>query len=55
MTIDKEGKMTNFKPVSNIGYELDLIRVLQTMENWTPSKANGKPTIEPKIISFEIR
>jgi hypothetical protein len=55
MTIDKEGKMTNFKPISNIGYELDLIRVLQTMENWTPSKVNGKPTIEPKIISFEIQ
>jgi hypothetical protein len=55
MTIDKEGKMTNFIPVSNIGYELDLIRALQTMENWTPTKVNGQATIQPKLISFEIR
>ena len=54
-TIATDGKMANFKPVSNIGYELDLIRVLQTMDNWTPTKINGKPTIQPKIISFEIR
>lgn len=55
MTINKEGKMTNFQPVSNLGYEFDLIRALQTMENWTPTKVNGKPTIQPKLISFEIR
>ncbi len=55
MTINKKGKMTNFKPISNIGYEYDLIRVLQTMNNWTPTKVNGKPTIQPKIISFEIK
>ncbi|HJW18431.1 MAG TPA: hypothetical protein VJ499_14975 [Flavisolibacter sp.] len=55
MTIDKEGKMTNFQPVSNLGYEFDLIRALQTMDNWTPTKINGKPTIQPKLISFEIR
>jgi hypothetical protein len=55
MTIDTEGKMTNFKPVSDIGYEYDLIRALQTMDNWTPTKVNGKPTIQPKVISFEIR
>src|SRR6476620_826525 len=46
MTIDAEGKMTNFIPVSNTGYELDLIRALQTMENWTPTKINGKRTIQ---------
>jgi hypothetical protein len=55
MTIDAEGKMTNFKPVSDIGYEFDLIRALQTMDKWTPTKVNGKPTIQPKVISFEIR
>lgn len=54
-TIGTDGKMTNFKPVSDIGYEFDLIRVLQTMDNWTPTKINGKPTIQPKVISFEIR
>ena len=55
MTIDQDGKMTNFKPVSNIGLEDELIRVLQTMDRWTPKKINGKPTIEPKIIRFEIK
>jgi len=55
MTIDSNGKMTNFKPVSNTGYEFDLILVLETMDNWTPTKVNGKPTIQPKIINFEIR
>jgi hypothetical protein len=54
-TINAEGKMTNFKPVSNTGHEIDLIRVLQTMRNWTPKEINRKPTIEPRIISFEIR
>ena len=54
-TIDTDGKMTNFKPASDIGYEFDLIRVLQTMDDWIPTKINGKPTIQPKIISFEIR
>lgn len=55
MTINEKGKMTNFKPVSNIGYENELIRVLQTMNNWTPTKVNGKPTIQAKLISFEIK
>lgn len=55
ISIDKDGKMTNFKPISNIGYESDLIQVLQTMKNWTPTKVNGKPIIQPKIISFEIK
>ena len=55
MTINEKGQMTNFKPISNIGYEYDLIRVLQTMKNWKPTKINGKPTIQPKIISFEIK
>jgi hypothetical protein len=54
-TIDTDGKMTNFKLVSSIGYESDLIRVLQTMDNWTPTKINGKPTTQTKLISFEIR
>lgn len=53
-TIDTDGKMTNFKPVSNTGHESDLIEVLETMENWRPTKINGKPTIQPKIISLEI-
>jgi hypothetical protein len=55
MTIDTNGKMINFKPASELGYEFDLIRVLQTMDNWTPTKVNGKPTIQPKVISFVIR
>ena len=54
-TISTDGKMTNFKPVSNTGYEFDLIRVLETMDNWTPTTVNGKPIIQPKIIGFEIR
>lgn len=54
-TIDIEGKMTNFKPISDTGYEFDLIQVLQNMGNWIPTKINGKPTIQPKIINFEIR
>jgi antitoxin component YwqK of YwqJK toxin-antitoxin module len=54
-TVDRDGKMTNFKPVSNIGYENELIQVLRTMKNWSPSKINGKPTVQPKIIRFEIR
>jgi antitoxin component YwqK of YwqJK toxin-antitoxin module len=53
-TIDKDGKMTNFKSISNTGHEFDLIKVLQTMSNWTPTKINGTPTIQPKIISFKI-
>lgn len=53
-TIDTEGKMTNFKPVSNTGHEWDLIEVLETLDNWRPMKINGKPTIQPKIISLEI-
>ena len=52
--IDKDGKMTNFRPLSRIGHELDLIEVLQTMDNWTPMKVNGKPTIQPQVVSLEI-
>lgn len=55
MTIDYDGKMSNFIPVSTIGYEWDLIRVLRTMDHWTPTKVNGKPTILTKLVSFEIR
>lgn len=52
--INTEGKMTDFKPLSNTGNEYLLIGVLQSMDNWIPAKANGKPMIQPKIISFEI-
>jgi hypothetical protein len=55
MTIDKTGKMTNFQPVTRNGMETELIRVLQTMGRWSPTKIDGVPTIQPKIISFEIR
>ncbi len=55
MTISTDGKMININPVTDFGYEYDLIRVLETMDNWTPTKVNGKPTTQPKIISFEIR
>lgn len=54
-TIDKEGNMTNFKPVTETGLEFELIRVLQTMGTWIPTKVNGEPTIQPKLISFEIK
>jgi hypothetical protein len=54
MTIDINGKMTNYKPISNIGYENDLINILETMNNWKPTKVNGKAILQPKIISFEI-
>jgi hypothetical protein len=47
--------MINFVPVSSLGYEGELIRVLETMDQWTPTKVNGKATTQPKIISFEIR
>jgi hypothetical protein len=55
MTINKKGEMTNFKPISDIGCEYDVIRVLETMKNWIPMKVNGEPTIQPKLISFEIK
>jgi antitoxin component YwqK of YwqJK toxin-antitoxin module len=55
LTISTDGKMMNFKPVTDLGHEHELIQVLQTMDNWTPTKLNGKPTIQPKVISFEIR
>jgi antitoxin component YwqK of YwqJK toxin-antitoxin module len=55
MTIAADGKMINFVPVSSLGYEGELIRVLETMDQWTPTKVNGKATTQPKIISFEIR
>jgi hypothetical protein len=53
-TIDINGKMTDFRPLSNIGYEYDLIRVLETMSNWTPTKLNGVPTTQSKIISIQV-
>ncbi|HKJ79552.1 MAG TPA: hypothetical protein VKA10_08450, partial [Prolixibacteraceae bacterium] len=55
MTINKKGEMTNFKPISDIGCEYDVIRVFETMKNWIPMKVNGEPTIQPKLISFEIK
>ena len=55
ITISTDGKMINLYPVTDLGYEYELIRVLKTMDNWTPTKINGKPTIQSKIISFEIR
>lgn len=55
MTIDYDGKMTNFIPVSSTGYEWELIRVLRTMDVWTPTKVNGEPTTQAKLVSFEIR
>ena len=54
-TIDADGKMINFRPISALGYEFELIRVLQTMYHWTPAKVNGKPTTQPRMVSFEIR
>lgn len=55
MTIDTDGTMTNFQPVTNLGHEADLIRVLRTMKRWKPTTLNGKPRSQPKIISLEIR
>ena len=55
ITIATDGKMTNFKPVSNTGHESDLIPALQTMDDWEPTRVDGKPIIQPKIISLEIR
>lgn len=54
-TIDPEGKMTNFKSLSNLGFENDLIKVLETLRNWKPTKANGNAVSQIKIIEFEIR
>ena len=54
-TIDERGKMTNFLPISSIGLELELIRVLKTMSNWNPTKINGEPTTQTKVIRFVIR
>ncbi len=54
-TIDTEGKMTNFKPISNLGLENDLIKVLETMKNWKPTKVNGKPVSQIKFIDLDIR
>jgi hypothetical protein len=54
ITIDSNGIMTNFQPITNIGLENELIRVLQTMRKWKPTKVNGRPTIQPKTISFRI-
>jgi hypothetical protein len=53
--IDKSGKMTDFNPVSNIGHEHDLILVLQTMKRWKPTTISGEPTVQARIITFEIR
>lgn len=54
-TIDKDGQMTNFIPISRTGHENDLIHVLWRMKNWMPKKINGKPAIDSRTISFEIR
>lgn len=54
-TIDTEGKMTNFKSISNLGFENDLIKVLETMKNWKPTKVNGKPVSQIKFIDLYIR
>jgi len=55
ITIDTDGKMIDFEPLSNIGHEFELIQILKSMSKWIPAKINGIPTTENKIINFEIR
>jgi len=55
MTIDSEGKMMNFVPISNTGLELSLISALQLMDKWHPAKFNGAPRSQTRLVSFTIR
>lgn len=54
-TIDINGKMTAFKPITNTGYENALMDVLETLGNWTPTTADGKSQIFPKIIGIYLK
>ncbi len=54
-TIDSNGKMTNFKPLSNLGFENELIKVLENMRNWKPTKVSGKSVSQIKVIEFTIQ
>jgi len=55
VTIDEKGKMIKFDPLSNTGNEFNLIRVLETMNTWTPAKLDGKPTSSEKVVTLEVR
>lgn len=53
--IDKDGFMKSFTPFSNVGYEQELIQTLKTMDRWTPTKVNGVPTFQTRMITIKVR
>ena len=55
LTIDSEGKMTNFKALTNLGYENEIINILPTLHKWEPTKVEGKVVAQTKLINYEIR
>lgn len=54
MIIDQDGNMTNFKPISQTGYESDLIKTLQIMHKWYPKKINGKAIEHSRYVNITI-
>lgn len=54
-TIDTNGVMTNFKPISSIGIEDDVVDVLKQMRKWIPAKNNGIPREEVLYVRFVVK
>jgi hypothetical protein len=56
MLIDESGKISNIKPISDLGYglEQEAIRVMGKSPNWLPAIQNGKKVLFKKkiIITF---
>jgi periplasmic protein TonB len=56
--IDQEGKVSEIKPLTNLGYgmEQEAIRVLKKADKWKPAIQNGRPvkTYRRQPITFQI-
>jgi protein TonB len=56
--IDQEGKVSEIKPLTNMGYgmEEEAIRVLKKADKWSPAIQNGHPvkTYRKQPITFQI-
>lgn len=54
MKINKEGEMTDFKAISNLGIENEVIDALKSMKKWSPTMLNGEPRTQVKQVIFDI-
>ncbi len=54
--VDEFGKLKNFVKISNLGsgLENELIRVLQTMDDWLPATKGGKAVSSKETVRLEI-